>query len=191
MMEITSENSIDNIQTVENVLSKEEHKKLLDYVVNVDGWYKQPWGVEFFNSEKGMSSEIADILDRVFRIAFQKCTDTHNVKLRVFKKSEVHLVRFQKDFYMNKHIDTAGDFAVIYYINEDYEGGEINFPWHDLKVKPKANSFIMFPSNKHYLHEVLKNSANRYSSTLWFNFEDSSYRGNINDIEGTAKTVEY
>ena len=191
MTEFNSENSIDNIQIIENVLSEEEHVKLLEYVVTIDGWHKQPWGVEFFNSEKGMTSEIADLLDKVFRIAYQKCTDRYNVNLRVFNKGEVHLVRFQKDFYMNKHIDTAGDFATIYYINDDYEGGEINFPWHDLKVKPKANSFITFPSNEHYLHEVLKNSADRYSSTLWFNIEGTSYRGNINEIEGTARTVEY
>jgi hypothetical protein len=191
MTNYNSENSIDNIQITENVLSKEEHNKLLNYVVTVDGWHKQPWGVEFFNSEKGMSSEIEDILEKVFRIAFQKCTDQYSVNLRVFKKGEVHLVRFQKDFYMNKHVDTAGDFAVIYYINDNYDGGEINFPWHNLTVKPKANSFISFPSNEHYLHEVLKNSADRYSSTLWFNIEGTSYRGNINAIEGTSKTVEY
>lgn len=191
MKEFNSENSIDNIEIIENVLSEEEHKKLLDYVVTVDGWHKQPWGVEFFNSEKGMSTEIANLLDKVFRIAWQKCTDKFSVNLRVFKKHEVHLVRFQKDFYMNKHVDTAGDFAVIYYINEDYQGGEINFPWHDLKVKPKANSFIMFPSNENYLHEVLPNSENRYSSTLWFNLDGTPYRGNINDIEGTAKTIQY
>ena len=191
MTEFNSENSIDNIQITENVLSEEEHKKLLDYVVTVDGWHKQPWGVEYFNTDKGMTSEIADILDKIFRIAFKKCEDYHKVNLRVFQKKEVHLVRFQKDFYMNKHIDTAGDFAVIYYINDDYEGGEINFPWHNLTVKPKANSFITFPSNQHYLHEVLKNSGNRYSSTLWFNIDGTPYRGNINEVEGTAKTVQY
>jgi hypothetical protein len=191
MTEFTSENSVDNIQITENVLSKEEHEKLLEYATDVTGWHKQPWGVEYFNSEKGMSSDIVDLLDKVFRIAFKKCEDNYNAKLRVFKKPEVHLVRFQKDFYMNKHVDTAGDFAVIYYINDDYEGGEINFPWHELKIKPKANSFITFPSNQHYLHEVLSNSANRYSSTLWFNFEGTQYRGDINEKEGTARTVQY
>ena len=63
MTEFNSENSIDNIQITENVLSKEEHSKLLDYVVTVDGWHKQPWGVEYFNTEKGMTSEVADLLD--------------------------------------------------------------------------------------------------------------------------------
>lgn len=191
MTNLNSENSIDNIQITENVLSKEEHSKLLSYVSSVNGWHKQPWGVEYFNSEKGMSEDISDILYKIFQIAFKKCENSYNAKLRIFQKKEVHLVKFQKDFNMNKHVDTAGDFAVIYYINDDYTGGEINFPWHELKIKPKANSFITFPSNQHYLHEVLPNSTNRYSSTLWFNFQGTSYRGDINEKEGTAKTVQY
>lgn len=191
MQEYDFGNSIENIQVTENVLSEDEHKKLLDYTVNVDGWYKQPWGVEFFNFEKGLSEEIMSILDKVFRIAFQKCEDRYNVKLRTFEKKEVHLIKFNTNYSMNKHVDTAGDFAVIYYINDDYAGGEINFPWHNLTIKPKANSFITFPSNKDYLHEVLHNVGNRYSSTLWFNFEGSTYRGNINQTEGTAETVKY
>jgi predicted 2-oxoglutarate/Fe(II)-dependent dioxygenase YbiX len=75
---------------------------------------------------------------------------------------------------MNEHADTAGDFAAIYYINDDYEGGEINFMDHNLKIKPKANSFITFPSNSDYWHEVLQNTVKeRYSSTLWFKFVGS------------------
>ena len=184
-------NSVENIQIIENVLSQEEHKKILDYTVNIEGWQKQPWGVEYFNVEKGLSPEIMDLLDKVHRITLKNCEDRYNIKLRVFDKQEVHVVRFETNFSMNQHIDTAGDFATIYYINDNYEGGEINFPWHDLKIKPKANSCVTFPSNQDYLHEVLKNIGERYSAPLWFNFEGSKYRGNINEIEGTADTVNF
>lgn len=191
MTEYDFGNSVENIRVTENVLSEEEHKKLLEYTIAVDGWYKQPWGVEYFNSEKGMSDEMVCILEKIFLMSLKQCEDRYDVKLRVFSKGELHLVRFQTDFYMNKHIDTTGDFATIYYLNDDYKGGEINFPWHDLTIKPKANSFITFPSNENYLHEVLKNTGNRYSSTLWFNIEGTPYRGNINETEGTARTVQY
>jgi Rps23 Pro-64 3,4-dihydroxylase Tpa1-like proline 4-hydroxylase len=76
---------------------------------------------------------------------------------------------------MNEHADTAGDFAVIYYLNDDYEGGEIHFMDHNLKIKPKANSFVTFPSNADYWHEVLENTnKERYSATQWFKFNGSS-----------------
>lgn len=177
------ENLANKIQVTENVLSKEEHQKLLDYAISINSWQIQPWGVKFFVS-KEMPDEIVDILDKVFRIAYKKCTDLYNAKLRVFERSEVHLIKFDEGYTMNKHVDTAGDFATIYYINDDYQGGEINFPDFNLKIKPKANSFITFPSNQDYLHEVLENTVKeRYSSTLWFNFEGSVYRGNINEYK--------
>lgn len=175
------DNYIKDIHIIENVLSDEEYKKLLDYTENIDSWEIQPWKVKYFTSKK-MTEEIVDILDKIFRIAYKKCTDFYNVKLRVFNKNEVTLIRFDKEYAMNAHADTTGDFAVIYYINDDYDGGEINFPEFNLKIKPNANSFILFPSNENYVHEVLKNiGKERYSSTLWFNFEGSPYRGNINE----------
>lgn len=167
-------NSVNNIRITENVLSKKEHKQLLDYVANLDSWETQPWGVKFFVS-KGMPTEIVDSLEKVFRNAYQKCTDFYNVDLRVFERGAVPLIKFEKGYKMNEHADTAGDFAVIYYINDDYEGGEINFMDHNLKIKPKANSFITFPSNADYWHEVLENTIKeRYSSTLWFHLTGSS-----------------
>lgn len=167
-------NSIDNIQVTENVLSKEEHKKLLDYAEGIDSWETQPWGVKFFVS-KEMPKEIVDILEKIFRIAHKKCTDSYNAELRIFERHEVHLIKFEQGHKMNDHADTAGDFAAIYYLNDDYEGGEINFTDHNLKIKPKANSFVTFPSNADYWHEVLENTGKeRYSSTLWFHFAGSS-----------------
>lgn len=174
-------NSVNNIKIIENILSKEEHKELLDFAESINSWQAQPWGVKFFVS-KQMPEKIVDLLEKTFRIAYQECTNFYNVKLRVFERNEVHLIKFEKNYKMNQHVDTAGDFASIYYINDNYQGGEINFPDHNLKIKPNANSLIIFPSNEDYLHEVLENiEKERYSSTLWFNFEGSSYRGNINE----------
>jgi hypothetical protein len=180
-------NSVDNIRVTENVLSKEEHSQLLEYVKSIDSWETQPWGVKFFVS-KEMPKEIVDSLEKVFRAASNKCTDLYNADLRVFERHEVHLVKFEEGYRMNEHVDTTGDFAAIYYVNDDYDGGEINFPNHNLKVKPKANSFITFPSNEDYLHEVLKNTGKeRYSSTLWFNYTGTPYRGNINEYKKLNK----
>lgn len=178
-----------NIDITENVLSKEEHKKLLDYTLSINSWESQPWGVKFYISQR-MPDEIVDLLNKVFMIAYQKCTDRYNANLRVFERREPHLIKFDTNYSMNKHVDTTGDFAVIYYVNDDYKGGEINFPEFNLKIKPNANSFIMFPSNDDYLHEVLENTEKeRYSSTLWFNFEGTEYRGDINERVGTENTV--
>jgi hypothetical protein len=167
-------NSVKNIQVTENVLSIEEHKQLLDYAISVDSWQVQPWGVKVLPPQ-GMPKEIVTILDKVFMLAYQKCVELYTVKLYPFENEKVPLVKFEKNYKMNEHADTTGDFAAIYYINDDYDGGEINFMDHNLKIKPKSNSFVTFPSNADYWHEVLENTGKeRYSATNWFKYDGSS-----------------
>ena len=43
-------------------------------------------------------------------------------------------------------------FTILLYMNDDYEGGEIHFLNENIKIKPKAGSVVIFPSN--LLHEV-------------------------------------
>lgn len=42
----------------------------------------------------------------------------------------------------------------VLYLNTDYEGGEIYFPDHDIKLKPEAGTLVWFPGTAEYLHGV-------------------------------------
>lgn len=44
--------------------------------------------------------------------------------------------------------------STVYYLNDNYSGGEINFPRFDVSLKPKANQMIVFPSSFVYNHSV-------------------------------------
>jgi hypothetical protein len=46
------------------------------------------------------------------------------------------------------------DIAGLFYLNDDYEGGELYFPQHDIEFKPKAGAAYFFPGDKNYLHGV-------------------------------------
>jgi len=70
------------------------------------------------------------------------------------------------------HIDDHTDYhrrmSTIYYINDNYEGGEIEFPRFNVKYKPVANDFIIFPSNYMYNHSVSPViSGERYAVVSW------------------------
>lgn len=70
------------------------------------------------------------------------------------------------------HIDDHTDFhrrvSTLYYINDDYSGGEINFPRFNLSFKPKANQMIIFPSTYVYNHSVsLVTEGERYAVVSW------------------------
>jgi len=45
-------------------------------------------------------------------------------------------------------------FGCVYYLNDDYEGGEIWFPNFDISIKPKPNTMIFFPGDLKHLHGV-------------------------------------
>jgi hypothetical protein len=59
--------------------------------------------------------------------------------------------------------------ASITYLNEDYVGGEIVFPYLGIKYKPKSGDTLMFPSNFMYSHQVKDiTSGTRYAYLQYF-----------------------
>jgi predicted 2-oxoglutarate/Fe(II)-dependent dioxygenase YbiX len=63
---------------------------------------------------------------------------------------------------------TARAVSVVIYLNDDYEGGEIEFPNFDIKIKPKAGTMILFPSNFAYTHIAHPvNNGIKYAIVTW------------------------
>lgn len=64
--------------------------------------------------------------------------------------------------------------TLLIYLNDDYEGGEIEFvniqkDGRPLKIKPKAGTAVAFPSHELYAHRVLPTtSGTRYVVSRWF-----------------------
>jgi len=56
----------------------------------------------------------------------------------------------------------------VHYLNEDYTGGEIEFPRFGIVYKPKANESIFFPSGYVYNHSVNPViTGTRYAVVSW------------------------
>jgi hypothetical protein len=61
------------------------------------------------------------------------------------------------------------DVSAIYYLNEEFEGGEIVFDRKQLVVEPRRGLLLAFPSDNAHLHEVLPvRSGVRYTMPIWF-----------------------
>jgi hypothetical protein len=63
--------------------------------------------------------------------------------------------------------NTGTDFSFVYYINDDYEGGNFNMPVTGFKFKPLANSLLVWSDvgNEDAAHEVLPvTSGDRFFS---------------------------
>ena len=61
------------------------------------------------------------------------------------------------------------DVSAIYYLNDEFDGGEIFFERTQLMVKPRRGLLLVFPSDGAHLHEVLPvRSGVRYTMAIWF-----------------------
>jgi hypothetical protein len=70
--------------------------------------------------------------------------------------SEIHRQKIGEG--MDEHCDmgSRSDLlrSMLFYINDDYEGGELYFPAIGFQYKPKPGDFITFPSYEKYTHGV-------------------------------------
>ena len=61
------------------------------------------------------------------------------------------------------------DVSAIYYLNGEFDGGEIVFEQAQLVVKPRRGLLLAFPSDADHTHEVLPvRSGVRYTMPIWF-----------------------
>ena len=47
---------------------------------------------------------------------------------------------------------TDRDISVVWYLNEDFTGGELAFPRYDLSIQPRTGMVVAFPSTHDYVH---------------------------------------
>lgn len=125
----------------------------------------------YFNEQSSISRRLYETLD----LATSHYVNTlypfcgRNIKNREFS---IHLLRYEVGGFLPAHQDhgiSSRILSTVSYLNDDYEGGEIEFPNSNIKIKPPAGSIIFFPSNFLYVHEVhpiIKGS--RYSLPHWY-----------------------
>lgn len=66
------------------------------------------------------------------------------------------------------------DFSMLIYLNDDFVGGELNFPWLNFQYKPVVGDLVFFPSNHIFTHESLPIiSGKKYALVSWGAFEGS------------------
>lgn len=92
-----------------------------------------------------------------------------NIKSR---EHTMHLLRYDSSGHLPAHQDqgvSSRILSVLLYLNDDYDGGEIEFRHSGIKFKPEAGSVLFFPSNFLYVHEVYPvTKGPRYALPNWY-----------------------
>ena len=118
---------------------------------------------------------IYNSLEMAFEMCYDRYMNAHPDLDRNQYKLETNNIpikKWQMGASMGPHADGYDGnedlaFSLVLYLNEDYEGGEISFPDHNITIKPRKGSLIMFPSQTPFIHEVKPViNGDRYMSTV-------------------------
>ena len=119
----------------------------------------------------------ANFLKNIFNKSIQKyfaeIKSKHFVDLQL---TNIDVLKYEKSGHYNYHTDhhrkLPRTLSLVFFINDNYEGGALSFctpnEKHEVKIEPKANKLVVFPSNFLYPHcvEPVKSGV-RYSIVSW------------------------
>jgi hypothetical protein len=94
-------------------------------------------------------------------------------KIKSYSHESYDILKYGSGEKFENHIDDIDldhrRVSTVYYLNDNYSGGEIHFPRFNITFKPKANQMIVFPSSYVYNHSVSEVSDGiRYSIVSFF-----------------------
>lgn len=192
-------NSVDMIVELENFMTEEEQKYLFNFALNNNFWdftesKKNENGTVIYDANvwedrvatlhtlQKADPNIIFIINGLFDRLKIKVDKFYNVNA---KATSPAIVRWNPGNRQEPHADKelhegpdAGkpnafpyyDIASIFYINDNYEGGELYFPLQGIEFKPKARAAYFFPGDKNYIHGVRPVlNGTRYTSPFFWN----------------------
>lgn len=170
----------DNIYYYKNVIKSPY--AFIEYIENLDEHlsdktYLTPWNdwkasgdseyvfgkqkfVNMFIDNSAFSKECLFIINTI-NDAINSCSKDYAIKhkgLSIGSLSPISISKYFAGKSMGPHVDNYNDdpnktISVVLYLNDNYEGGELNFPEQDICIKPEAGSLVIFPSIRPYYHE--------------------------------------
>ena len=190
-------NNLDNfiyhkhdIIEVSNLFSKKECESIVQYFESYsDRWkvfndsFTKCYGMhislydrslEKFGLKKDIFQELNYTFKKIVESSFDKSFD--GVTFHVQKWETGGMVEEHSDtsdLYGNLNENSSNKYTVILYLNDDYEGGELYFPQHDIRIKPKVGSAVTFPGDHTNIHGVSEvTNGLRYTIVSWWDFKN-------------------
>jgi hypothetical protein len=129
--------------------------------------------------------------------AFEEVIDSYlwHYDLDPKSREEWRISKYTDGDYFGMHPDdsygTPRTISMVYYPNDDYEGGELEFIHFGVKVKPKANQLIIFPSSYIYEHRITDIGAGnpRYTIVSFLsNITQKERNERLKDLPNPYKT---
>lgn len=191
-------NSADNIVELANFMTQEELEYLDNFARQNDKWditetHYNDEGTVIYDSSywenrvatedtlrsadphvvdviKGMQARLKVEVDKFFNV---DALPTSAALVR-WLPGQLQMPHADKELHIGDDAGKPNDFpyydiAGLFYLNDDYEGGELYFPKQEIQFKPKKGAAYFFPGDLHYIHGVTEiTSGIRYVSPFFW-----------------------
>ena len=82
------------------------------------------------------------------------------------------------------------DLSVVYFLTDDFTGGELVFPDLGVSLRPSRGTLVCFPSDHHYVHGVVPvKEGHRYTLVTWMRVQGMPSPDEINAANIEAFTL--
>lgn len=126
-----------------------------------------------------VANDLGPLLD-----AYLKIRDSIDCVLKDYAKtlgvpegmeSDIGFSKYLPNKYMGPHTDIGprSHISAVLYLNDNFEGGELDFPNQNVCIKPKAGSMIVFPSVEPYVHNPQPATDTKYIVPAFWYLENS------------------
>jgi predicted 2-oxoglutarate/Fe(II)-dependent dioxygenase YbiX len=135
---------------------------------------------------------IYDDTDAILKKCLADYEARYNFKMEFMES--INFVRYEVGQHFSVHTDHGFSYTCtlssLVYLNDDYEGGELWFPYIDLKFKPKKGDVLFFPSTYIFAHGAMPVTEGiKYSAVTMFDYKDNNkeYHQALNTSDGTKE----
>jgi hypothetical protein len=130
--------------------------------MHLDNNISAPEVIQFFSEDEDPSiyNKIYDKFIK-YEKQFLKEYGTKNYGIEYSNCEKSYILKYSPGMHGEHHFDDLVDgktrrVSVVYYPNDNYTGGEIEFPRFNVKVKPEKDQALVFPAN--FVHEHIISS---------------------------------
>lgn len=187
-------NLTEYIQTFNNILPEAVHSKFLK---SLDFFKYETAKVVGDSNEEVCNTSVRDVKEHslssklsatsnhwynLLNSSFEQCLKIYHSKYKMpmpdsIDIQNISILKYELNGKYEPHVDdgpfTPRTLSCIYFLNDNYSGGELNFLNHMnsevyLTIKPKKNSLVIWPSNFLYPHGVKPvTQGTRYTVVAW------------------------
>lgn len=177
-------NSAEQIHQISNAVSPEICDQIVEFAsaIPTESWSTESTSSTYVIFSDDLKLRSRAIWNKINDIATEtavKVNETFNV---VVAKPRIAITKMSVGAFQSPHpdkrIDTwvymdeypqDNDLTAVVYYNDNFSGGELFFPQHDVKIAPRRGMVVTYPGDNEHLHGVRQiTGGTRYTTPLFF-----------------------